>query len=762
MYRHVIKMKMKKNIYITIIIISLSILNCGIRAQVTIGSEISHNPLSVLDIKESTSNPNNSNSKRGIALPRMKLTDKEKLYPMFETSPGSNISTPDYSGSGKTQQDALHTGLVIYNLNKCDGFGRGTYVWNGNEWNPLADVKTIMQPPGIDINMPESQWLDNNNTLLIHLPSGRDLRTFPSDNKFSLTFNWTDPADGPLTHSPAVDLLYTTPGSDGGLKFLNGTHPDNWADPVTVSPVTFDIEIKDMWDIIVTDNVSDPMGTGLANPHRSRETYTIFKVPENECYPEREIKVRLNQTNYRMAISKDNWAFNYLGYRMRNTTPSFPSTNKVHYHRLLITDSYYIGSFLMDHFEFSEHSNARWKSNYTTTTSGIITNIRVPSEGGQEIIDGREPPKQNRKPLYLATATTNATRYKEAGILTYTDTATVQRYPPSEMHIIQCRSSNYEGTNIVDVGYDPTGTNTTGWAGKVLRHQDREGNYFLSAEFGSAGRWMTTNLAVLSYDTQSPNSGDPLTPFTPKTLGDHSNGRKEYAYPVANVTETVPEDLTIDWGTRPVEWRWEEGIYYNWYAATGRVYNLLDNTQEANTDQQIQGICPNGWYLPSDKEWADLEKEIYGNIGKYDIYDYIDVQHFGTPAWNPAWDNASMTFRGDAIDENHVGHGGAMKDPCPPLGNDHAWMVSSMGYSKEPYLGGFNGILVGKIAGDVQGNSWSGLRQRDRAWNTQYWSCSQSNAQAAWLRSLEIRQGGVERSGWNKTLLVSVRCKKKP
>ena len=50
------------------------------------------------------------------------------------------------------------------------------------------------------------------------------------------------------------------------------------------------------------------------------------------------------------------------------------------------------------------------------------------------------------------------------------------------------------------------------------------------------------------------------------------------------------------------------GHLYDWYAAidTGR-YGSVDSVERAyNRGHRIQGICPDGWYLPSDEEYSEL------------------------------------------------------------------------------------------------------------------------------------------------------------
>lgn len=66
------------------------------------------------------------NATGGLLLPRVALTDLTKLYPMFE---------PGYDSA----QDALHIGLVVFNVKEdtAVGLSVGVYVWNGNKWEKL-------------------------------------------------------------------------------------------------------------------------------------------------------------------------------------------------------------------------------------------------------------------------------------------------------------------------------------------------------------------------------------------------------------------------------------------------------------------------------------------------------------------------------------------------------------------------------------------------------------------------------------------------
>lgn len=116
-----------KKILIHSISISILLITTTLSAQVTIGSQADPSSGALLDLKETA----NGTSSKGLGLPRVVLTDKNKLYPMLEVG---------YDGS----EDIKHIGLVVYNTNDvfeelCSGFS----VWNGEEWSSTPPCSWI-------------------------------------------------------------------------------------------------------------------------------------------------------------------------------------------------------------------------------------------------------------------------------------------------------------------------------------------------------------------------------------------------------------------------------------------------------------------------------------------------------------------------------------------------------------------------------------------------------------------------------------------
>jgi len=99
---------------------------------------------------------------------------------------------------------------------------------------------------------------------------------------------------------------------------------------------------------------------------------------------------------------------------------------------------------------------------------------------------------------------------------------------------------------------------------------DIDGNDYETLLLGSQC-WMKQNLRVSHYA-----NGDTILLST-STVGTTSPYRYE---PDSNLTTY--------------------GYLYNWYAAMG------GSSSSASNPSNVQGVCPNGWHLPSDAEWTQL------------------------------------------------------------------------------------------------------------------------------------------------------------
>jgi uncharacterized protein (TIGR02145 family) len=125
--------------------------------------------------------------------------------------------------------------------------------------------------------------------------------------------------------------------------------------------------------------------------------------------------------------------------------------------------------------------------------------------------------------------------------------------------------------NSAGIGFGDEFTFKTLWDGATV--QDYNGNSYQTIQIGEQV-WMQENLKATYYA-----NGDPL------------------------------QYIEIGWDTLGVSDRaycWNDGngdtygALYTWAAAT-------NDTSSNLIPSGVQGVCPNGWHIPSDEEWKQLE-----------------------------------------------------------------------------------------------------------------------------------------------------------
>jgi uncharacterized protein (TIGR02145 family) len=239
---------------------------------------------------------------------------------------------------------------------------------------------------------------------------------------------------------------------------------------------------------------------------------------------------------------------------------------------------------------------------------------------------------------------------------------------------------------------------------------DVDGDTYEAAFFGKAGWWMTENLRTKKDDVTL--NGDPGT--------DPSN---KYTCPPSSNPAIV--------STFPAY-----GSLYTWAAATGRTGISVNEENIKHT--KYQGICPDGWHLPNDYEWGQLEKEIATNPGKYSsrTNPYTNAGNYnygGTTEWRP----------GGNPDDTYWGR--QMKSTTPVDGE------STDGTSNSKTANGFDALLVGGRDSNAA---------VDYGEEAIFWTSSSNSATEAWVRRLAHDKSGVKRVPAAKYSMFSVRCKK--
>ncbi|MCP4088500.1 MAG: hypothetical protein GY746_01735 [Gammaproteobacteria bacterium] len=215
----------------------------------------------------------------------------------------------------------------------------------------------------------------------------------------------------------------------------------------------------------------------------------------------------------------------------------------------------------------------------------------------------------------------------------------------------------------------------------------RDGNVYSAVQIG-AQCWMAENLAYLpsvSYSSQ----GAQTTPYY-------------YVYDYQG-TDVNAAKATSNYHIY--------GVLYNWPAS------MNGQASSSSVPSGVQGICPNGWHLPSDEEWKILEGEVDS------LYVYPD----------PEWDGSG--YRGTDA-------GGNLKE----TGTIH-WNSPNTGATNNS---GFTALPAGYR--DTNGSfDLLGL-------HAYLWSSTEYSSSIAGDRRLYYGKASAHRSGISKDYGFSVRC----
>ncbi|MCK4745799.1 MAG: fibrobacter succinogenes major paralogous domain-containing protein, partial [Bacteroidales bacterium] len=244
-------------------------------------------------------------------------------------------------------------------------------------------------------------------------------------------------------------------------------------------------------------------------------------------------------------------------------------------------------------------------------------------------------------------------------------------------YYVRAYATNSEGT-----GYGDEISFTTLWDNSTVT--DYDGNVYNTVQIGSQ-IWIATNLYVTHY-------GDGAAiPLVEDEVEWDSLGHSDRAYCWYNNNSLYGNTL---------------GALYTWFTATNGDSSSLNPSG-------LQGVCPDGWHLPSDEEWKDLEM-----------------------ALGMSRDEADKTgFRG--TDE-----GGKLKHTDALY-----WATPNSGATNES---GFGGRAAGNrgFLGDFQ----------NFGYYAPFWSATQNDSKQAWTRVLIYNDAKVQRNPLTKTNGFAVRC----
>lgn len=139
---------------------------------------------------------------------------------------------------------------------------------------------------------------------------------------------------------------------------------------------------------------------------------------------------------------------------------------------------------------------------------------------------------------------------------------------------------------------------------------DNEGNIYKTHQFGDQGIWMVENMRITS-DCSTYTGTDFELGTRSNQNQDTENKKLFYAYP-----SEVP-------GATPTSGNGRDHTYYNKNEKMGVLYPYRTAVKQdpkamvANYTDVIQGICPDGWHIPSLQEWNNLATYLKNNPTDY-------------------------------------------------------------------------------------------------------------------------------------------------
>ena len=318
-----------------------------------------------------------------------------------------------------------------------------------------------------------------------------------------------------------------------------------------------------------------------------------------------------------------------------------------------------------------------WKA----TSGGTYTPVSATGNSMSYSLDGLTA---NTSYTYRAFVTTGyGTSYGEE--VTFTTLAVISSFP--------CTVTSTHPAQTVALGYTANGANhgleTVNANGQVNSVTDYDGNEYPVVQIGGQC-WLAQNMRCTHYadGTDIPAGGNSSSNTSPCY----------YDYISSNILMA------------------QRGYLYNWAAA---MHGAASSTASPSG---VQGVCPNGWHLPSDAEWNTMEASVSGSD----------------------WQNSYETTTG--VRGTHAGK----------LAGGDDWLYSATTgapgnktYSQRN-VSGFSAVP----AGSCHGSSFYYA-----SFSAYFWSSSEhSDGSFAWYHNLENFSAGVDRDYDSKFNGFSVRC----
>lgn len=234
---------------------------------------------------------------------------------------------------------------------------------------------------------------------------------------------------------------------------------------------------------------------------------------------------------------------------------------------------------------------------------------------------------------------------------------------------------------------------------EVFNIEDFEGNRYPVAKIGEYF-WTAENLKSSTYDTQSERPCAVLVKKTTDVSYDPfcMDPTDKSLWPVYNSSLNHQSEYLKNVGDDDYNEvcsqldRW--GYLYNWAAALGFETEDAAKAQQEDFDYDRQGICPNGWHIPSDSEYLYLLTD-YARNGldtRYKGYDVAGVFLRSVEGWSSTKPSGYESYDKEGTDD--YGFSGL------PTGRFSVYSNGTGGYMSE--IGGCADITTSSAKSSIE------------------------------------------------------------
>jgi len=230
-----------------------------------------------------------------------------------------------------------------------------------------------------------------------------------------------------------------------------------------------------------------------------------------------------------------------------------------------VTLYYEVPSVRMDSVTRDPNDPNAFYVHYTVTSAG--------SSDCSQVLSGIRYDYYDQNPTYDGVATSEG---EVSGVGSFTFRADLHGYGLYSNTTYYVRPYARNGAGI---SYGTVLSFTTGACHGQTTVSDYDGNVYNTVGIGNQC-WMKSNLRTTHFadgtSISTSSSGSTTVPYY-------------YNYPTTNISLS------------------DRGYLYNWPA-------VMHGASSSTTNPSgVQGICPNGWHVPSDAEWTQLENSVSGN-----------------------------------------------------------------------------------------------------------------------------------------------------